>query len=86
MSNTELEDFKKVLADNNYSEKDFELHETDLTGDITPSTLESIHLVPIKGKITVKRISTNKERTYDTGWNTHWVADFAGELKQGFFD
>lgn len=80
---TQLEDFKRVLNDSKYSEADFELNERDLTKPDPNS------VYPIKRKIIVRCISTNKEKEYDpfSGMmGAQWVVDFEKDLKSGFFD
>lgn len=42
---------------------------------------------PLKGHVTVKRISTGKHKTYKTGHGLpSWVLDFEQDLNRGFFD
>lgn len=75
-----LEDFKAVLHECGHAENDFEINAIDLTQYTPNSSFVS------EGKVTVKRKSTTKERTYRSGYNRHWVLDFEEELKKGIFD
>jgi len=78
MDKSEFEDFKKTLKDNGLSENDFTLNDKDLT-NWAPNTI-----VTTKGTITVRCISTKKERSYNS-WS-HWTVDFEKDLNQGVYN
>jgi len=80
MDNTEIEDFKKILHRYGYSEHDFSLDDKPLT-NWDPNGLSLI-----KGRITIKRNSTNKTRSYDYHGTSTWLNDFETDLQQKQFD
>lgn len=80
MDNSDWEDFKEILTRNKYLESDFESAEEDLTN------WDRNSIVPIREKITIKRISTKKEKTYQSGSGTSWLDDFERDVQQGVFD
>lgn len=80
MHSSEFDDFKNELSRNGYNLNDFELNHTDLTN------WQPNQIVTIQGSITIKRKSTKKEKSYNTGSGTHWVVDFSDDLKSGFFN
>ncbi len=40
----------------------------------------------VTGTVTVKRLSKGEEKTYKSGDNSSWPAQFADDLDRGFFD
>jgi hypothetical protein len=80
MDKTEIEDFIENIKRHGFNVDDFQLNHVDQT------QWDPKNIVPIKGKVTVKRKSTKKEKDYSTGHGTHWVADFCDDLKNGFYN
>lgn len=80
MHSSELDDFKTEISRNGFIINDFKLNGVDLTN------WQSHQIIEIQGSVTVKRISTQKQKSYSTGHGTSWVADFAKDLKSGFFE
>lgn len=80
MNSSEFDDFKNEIPKNGYDIKDFELNKKDLTN------WQPNEIVKIQGTITVKRKSTKKKKTYNTGHGTSCGAEFARDLQSGFFN
>ena len=74
----EFEDYAAALLDHGYSKDDFELSEQT---DPIPAGC----IYPETGKVTIKFIKTDVERSYKAGYGSHWVADFKKDLKAGTF-
>jgi len=84
MDNTTFEEFKKIITSNGYLVDDFDYRGKILTeGPLT--TPFSVNILPAKGKIKIKRISTNIERIYDTVLPLPWTKYFEQELMAGDF-
>jgi hypothetical protein len=75
---SEIDDFRNIIKNQNLDPDDFEINEIDLT-DYTKSPYI------LKGKISIIRKSNNKTRTYNSGHGTSWPADFGDDLAGGLF-
>ncbi len=80
MDSSVLDDFRTEILKNGYDINDFKLNNSDLT------SWQSYQLSQINELATVKRKSTQKEKSYNAGNATSWVADFSKDLKLGFFN
>ncbi len=78
LSQTERDDFFATVAGAGFSKEDF----TVIEFECKPATQ---HIYPIKGTVTVKRISSGVSREYSAGHATTWLADFEGELRGSVF-
>ena len=75
----ELKRFSEILESRSCSLADFELREADVTDPL------SDELLPLKGYVEIRRLSTNMAREYPTGDGTTWVSDFERDLACGHF-
>lgn len=76
---SELDDFKTECHIANVNPQEFQLHEHDIVE--TPLNNGLFHT---NAKLTITR--NNIKRTYNTGNDTHWAADFSDDLKAGAFN
>ncbi len=74
LSQTERHDFFATVVSAGFSKEDFTVDEFECS----PVTQ---HIYPIRGKVTVKRISSSVSREYLAGHATTWLADFEVELR-----
>lgn len=81
MDQSERDDFDAALGRFGYPANDFKITVTDDT-KYDPSG----GVVPINEIVTVKRISTNKEKSYYSGQFSHWMVDFENDLRSGVFN
>ena len=79
VNKSELEDFDTECRAYGSNPDDFELNEHDY---IETPTNNPIFFLNAKLTITKNNIS----KTYSTGNATHWVADFADDLRKGVFN
>lgn len=79
INHSELQDFKKSCKDRGINPGDFNLQEHDVTQ--TPTGNGLFHP---NGKLTISK--NGKSKTYETGNDTHWPADFDKDLRSGFFN
>jgi hypothetical protein len=77
---SEIEDFKNGIKRLGHSIEDFHINGQSLTH------WEANAIVPIQGMVSVKRKSTNIERSYNAGNLSHWVVDCLLEIKDCLFD
>jgi hypothetical protein len=75
----ELKDFETECYTARINPKEFQFHEHDIV-----ETPLNNGLFTTNAKITVTR--KNISKTYSTGNATHWVADFAKDLRNGVFN
>jgi hypothetical protein len=71
--------FLNILASRSCPADDFELRERDLTDP------KSDELCPLKGYVTIRRVSNNANADYPTGDATSWVEAFERDLRAGHF-
>lgn len=76
---SEIEDFETECRVKGFNPDEFILKEHDVK-----HTPESAPIFNINGQITITRKSIS--RTYNTGNATHWVADFADDLRADVFN
>ncbi len=76
---SELEDFDTECRAHGIDPQEFQIQEHD----IIETPLNNI-IFSRNAKVTVSRKNTN--RTYSSGNATHWVADFADDLRKGIFN
>jgi len=76
---SELEDFDTECRAHGINPQEFQFKEHDII-----ETTLSNSLIATNGKITVTRNFISK--TYPSGNATHWVADFAEDLRKGIFN
>ena len=75
---SEFKDYQLELESFGYSIDDFEL-----TSQEDPPPSHGMHITT--GTVTVKHHVSGKERTYQAGHATAWVAEFANDLKDKAF-
>lgn len=75
---SELEDFRNEISRRGLDSLDFEIEEFE-------KPMQGVDVQPIKGQVTVKRVSTGIQKTYKAGQMSHWVADFVDDLRKGVF-
>ncbi len=75
---SELEDFETECRAHGLDPNEFQLNEHDYT-----QTPANSNIYTPNAKVTITR--NNIQRTYNTGNATHWVYDFAMDLKRGTF-
>lgn len=80
ISESEFEDYIKILKYYKYSENDFELSEEDET------QYKDYSMYPIMTKTTVKNKKTGKQKTYQSGNATKWLSEFEEDIKNNFFN
>jgi hypothetical protein len=78
IDNSELEDFETECRACGLDPKEFTLEEHDYI-----ETPAGGPIFTPNAKVTVSR--NDKKRTYNTGNATHWVYDFAMDLRKGVF-
>jgi len=78
ISNSELEDFKKICDENHLNPKDFTFKEHEVTKIPTGGFIFSYF-----GKLTITK--NGKSRTYDTGNQSTWLSDFKNDLHNDFY-
>lgn len=71
-----MENFKNICSDEGYDPDEFEFNEHSIQ---IPDTFGSIH-----GKVTISR--KGKSKTYETGNDSSWHADFEKDLKNNLFN
>lgn len=76
---SELEDFEAECRARGFNPAEFSLQEHGVT-----HTPEGSVIFRINGQVTITRNAAS--RTYSTGNASHWVIDFADDLKDGKFD
>ena len=76
----EMENFKRILAEQGYTNDNFELTTQE---DPLPANGE---IGALTGHETVKNRESGIERTYQAGHRTAWVAEFGDDLKAGAFN
>lgn len=76
---TEIEDFNNLILSKGLDKSDFELLEHE-------EPIHGMGVQPIIGQVLVKRKANGVHRTYRAGHKSHWVADFAEDLKKAVFD
>ena len=81
MKQDEIDDFNKIVTFHGYLVDDFELQEIDTT-QYPPDS----GIVPLDGKVIIKRKSTKIEQSYQAGSGTDWLGDFADDLLKGAFN
>lgn len=79
MDTSEFDDFKIVITKSGYTLDDFEFNKTDQTN-------YNQNIYAKKGFITIKRKSTQKEKSYNTGHGKSQIPNFETDLNSGFFD
>jgi len=77
---SELEDFETECRANGLDPKEFELNEHDYI-----ETPPNSSIYTPNAKVTITRTTNGAKKTYNTGNATHWVYDFAMDLKRGTF-
>lgn len=75
---SEMEDFDTECRAYGIDPKEFQIQEHDIIETPPNSVIFSTN-----AKLTVTRKTIS--RTYDSGNATHWVADFADDLRKGIF-
>lgn len=80
ISDSEFEDYIKILKQYKYSENDFELSEKDETQHKANS------IYPLMTKTTIKNKKTGKQKTYLSGHTTNWLFEFEKDIKNNFFN
>ena len=76
---SELEDFNNAILSKGLSPSGFELEHLK-------KPMQGGNIQPIIGQVTVRRKSTDIQRTYKAGHMSHWVADFVDDFKRGIFN
>jgi hypothetical protein len=76
----ELDDFYEVIDKQRLSKDDFELEELDV--EEIPAGNNLFHSV---GHIKITHKLNGKTKTYNSGHNSKWVADFSIDLNDGLF-
>ena len=79
VNDSEMEDFRNIVGGSGFSQDEFEIEEQR-------DPMIGNEIQPLTGSITIRRISTNKKKTYKAGHGSIWPASFHDDLTRGVFN